>query len=66
MTKREARRLALLIIDSEIRGSIDVSDEWRRHPETDAELSLVDARKVMAEAHRFLASLTLQIDRLDH
>jgi len=31
MTRREARRLALLVVLQELSASLDTSDEWARH-----------------------------------
>ena len=61
MRQREARRLALLIIATDIDMSLDVSDEWARHPETDAKLDPDDCVKVKEQARRFLAQLERRI-----
>ena len=57
MTQREARRLALLIVADEVGRSLDVSEEWERHPETDAEFSRDDGVKVRSQARRIVARL---------
>lgn len=50
MTKREARRLALLIAWDELVRSLDVSDEWVRHPETDVVFTVKEMKQVKQEA----------------
>ncbi len=63
MNRREARRLALLVIADEIGRALDISDEWHRHPETDAPVSMKDAEKVKSEARLFLDALEVRIGR---
>lgn len=50
MTKREARRLALLIAWDELVRSLDVSDEWVRHTETDVVFTVKEMKQVKQEA----------------
>ena len=64
MTKREARRIALLVIADEVGGSLEVSDEWARHPETDRLLEPDERTKVVTEARQFLAALETRIAAL--
>ena len=64
MNKRQARRLAMLTIANDLRGSLDVSDEWERHPETDTLFTRADYDKVREEAARFLTSLEARIARM--
>ena len=63
MTQTEARRLALLIVADEVDRSLDVSDEWTLHPETNAAFNREDCVKVKAQARRFLKRLEAQIAR---
>lgn len=64
MTRREARRLALLIVWDDTVRSLDVSDEWYRHPETNEELSKEDVGRIKAEGRRIVDTLSKQADRL--
>jgi hypothetical protein len=64
VTQTEARRLALLIIVDETGRSLDVSDEWTLHPETNAPFNRDDYVKVTAQARRFLKRLEAQIARV--
>lgn len=64
MTAREARRVALLILLDEGSRSLDVSDEWERHPETDQLLSRDDGVRVRSQARAFLRSLERRAARL--
>lgn len=65
MTRKEARRLALLTVLTEIQISLDVSDEWCRHPETDAEFTRREALQVRTEAQRFVDALERRVGKLD-
>ena len=61
MTKREARRLALLVACDELTRSLDVSDEWFRHPETDAVFTKGEAKLVMQEAKAIVEAMEKRI-----
>jgi hypothetical protein len=61
MTKREARRLALLIIHAEIDGSLCTSDEWCRHPEDDREFTRAEMERVKDSAQAWLANFTKRL-----
>ena len=54
----------MLTIANDLRGSLDVSDEWERHPETDTLFTRADYDKVREEAARFLTSLEARIARM--
>lgn len=64
MTRREARRLALLIAWDDLIRSLDVLDEWCRHPETDEELTTDDVKKVKSEARKIAEVLSRKADAL--
>ena len=64
MTRREARRLVLLIVWDDLIRSLDVSDEWLRHPETDEELTTDDVKKVKSEARKIAEVLSRKADAL--
>jgi hypothetical protein len=64
MTKREAGRLALLVVANELRGSLDVSDEWVSHPETNETLSRDERAMIRTEGERFLSALEERIARM--
>jgi UDP-N-acetylmuramate-alanine ligase len=57
MRKREARRLALLIAWDELSRSLDVSDEWAHHPETDVPFTVEEMKKVKQEAEKIVEVL---------
>ena len=63
MRATEARRLALLIILDEALRSLDVSDEWERHPETDVAFTRADKLKVRTEAELFLRQLNKRVSK---
>ena len=58
MNKREARRLALLVIWNEIDGSLEASDEWVRHPENDREFTSDEVKKVKDAGRKWLDGFT--------
>jgi hypothetical protein len=64
MTRREAQRLALLVAWDELSRSLDTSDEWVRHPETDDELSMEEVKKIKAEARKIVADLEKKANAL--
>ena len=64
MTKREARHIALLVIHHEVEVSIDNSDEWFRHPETDVLLARGDVVKIKEEARRIAESFLASAERI--
>jgi len=61
---REAKRLATVIVCDDLTRSLDVSDEWARHPETDAELTTEESTKVRAQGRKLADELEARIDRL--
>lgn len=61
MTKREARRLAMITIWNEIEGSLEASDEWARHPETDEPFTREERSKVEAAGRAWMDAFTLKI-----
>jgi hypothetical protein len=63
VTRREAKHLALVVIADELTRTLDVSDEWDRHPETDEKLTLGETLKVRREAQLILDSLERRIGR---
>lgn len=63
MTRREARRLALILICDELGRSLDVSDEWVFHPESDVRLTKDESALVRAEANAILRSLESRLTR---
>jgi len=65
MTRREAKRIALLIVWDEIGRSLDVSSEWERHPESDKLFTKEEVEKVKREAKAFLDSLETRIGRAE-
>jgi hypothetical protein len=65
VTRREAHRLALLVIVDDLSLSLDISDEWTRHPETDVELTLDEVKKVKSEARKIVDELTDRANDLD-
>jgi hypothetical protein len=65
MTRREARRLALLVVLQELSASLDTSDEWVRHPETDDELTPDEVKKVKSEARKIVDELEARAADLD-
>ena len=64
MTRREARRLALLIAWDDLSCSLNTSDEWYRHPETDEPLAPNDVKKVKEEARKIAKVLSRKADAL--
>lgn len=64
MTRREARRLVLLIVWDDLIRSLDVSDEWCRHPETNEPLDPNDVKKVKEEARKIAGVLSQKADAL--
>ena len=64
MTRREARRLVLLIVWDDLIRSLDVSDEWCRHPETNEPLNPNDVKKVKEEARKIAEVLSRKADAL--
>ena len=64
MTRREARRLALLIAWDELVRSLDVSDEWDRHPETDVEFTVAEVKMVKEEGRKIAGVLSRKADAL--
>lgn len=64
MTRREARRLVLLIVWDDLIRSLDVSDEWCRHPETNEPLDPNDVKKVKEEARKIAGVLSRKADAL--
>ena len=64
MNRREARRLALLIVWEETLRGLDVSDEWISHPETNDPFTRADCIKVKDEGAKIVASLEAQANRL--
>lgn len=64
MSRREARRLALLVVLNDLIGALDTSDEWLRHPETDEELTPDDVRKVKTEGRKIVDTLEARAERL--
>jgi hypothetical protein len=63
MRAREAKRLALLVILHDVGASLDISDEWLRHPETDEPFSRDERAKVKAQAGMFLKTLERRVAR---
>ncbi len=66
MTRREARRLALLVAWDELVRSLDVSDEWSRHPETDVELTMAEVKMVKEEGRKITEVLSRKADALSN
>ena len=64
MTRREARRLALLIAWDDLIRSLDVSDEWCRHPETDVEFTVAEVKMVKEEGRKIAGVLSRKADAL--
>jgi len=65
MTRREARRLALLIAWDELGRGLDTSDEWASHPETGEPFTVAECTKVKAEGRRVVDSLDALAARLE-
>lgn len=63
MIRKEARRLALLIAWDDLGRSLDVSDEWSRHPESDREFTVEETAQIKREAKVFLDALETRIAR---
>lgn len=63
MRSGEAKRLALLTILHDVGASLDMSDEWLRHPETDAVYTREERLKVRAKAQEFLGILERRVVR---
>lgn len=61
MRAGEAKRLALLTILHDVGASLDMSDEWLRHPETDAVYTREERMKVRAKAQEFLGILERRV-----
>jgi hypothetical protein len=61
MRAAEAKRLAFLIILHEVGASLDTSDEWLRHPETDEQFTREEVVKVKAKAQYFLGQLERRV-----
>jgi hypothetical protein len=61
MRSGEAKRLALLTILHDVGASLDTSDEWLRHPETDAVYTREERLKVRAKATDFLGELERRV-----
>jgi hypothetical protein len=64
MTRREARRLALLIAWDDLCRSLDTSDEWVRHPETDEEFTVAEVKMVKEEGRKITEVLSRKADAL--
>ena len=64
MTRREARRLALLIAWDDLSRSLDTSDEWVRHPETDEEFTAAEVKMVKEEGRKIAEVLSRKADAL--
>ena len=64
MNVSEAKRLALLIILDDAMRGLDTSDEWARHPETDAEFTVKECRQVKAQGAAFVRALERRVARL--
>ena len=62
ITKREVRRLALLIVANELDVSLENSDEWWTHPEgvTDVRFDRATSEKLRAEGTRIRDRLVAQ------
>lgn len=65
MTKREVRRIALLIAWDDLSRSLDTSDEWTRHPETDIAFTVQETEQIKREAKVFLDALEVRIARFN-
>lgn len=61
MRAAEAKRCAILIILHEVGASLDTSDEWLRHPETDQPFNREEVMKVKAKVVEFLGTLERRI-----
>ena len=65
LTAREAKRIALRIITSEIHADLEASaSPWRTHPETGVAMSGEDAAQVARAAREILAVLERRAGRL--
>jgi hypothetical protein len=64
VNEREAKRLAILIAWDDLVRSLDTSDEWVRHPETDRLLTLDEVRKVKDQARQIANGLEARAARL--
>lgn len=64
MNRREAHRLALVLIADELGRSLATSDEWVRHPETDEPLTTDEVGKMKREARSYLEALETRLARI--
>lgn len=63
MRATEVKRLALLIIFHDVEASLDISDEWLRHPETDEPFTREELEKVRAQGREFCKWLETQVSK---
>lgn len=65
MTSREAKRLAILVAVSELSGSLDISDEWLRHPENDVAFNRDEALKVKEQGRHLVVAMASRARRFE-
>ena len=53
----------MLVILSEVRGSLNVSDEWARHPETDEAFDREEFKQVFQAGRAWLEAFDAKIPR---